>query len=112
MPAIPNFDNAIIERAKLEDYLLDLSHKDGASKAVFFLGFGFRRDAPEELAEALREHARAADAREVASRYGVRYIVEAPIATPSGRRPWVRSVWEFKDGRPRFLTAYPMKAKL
>lgn len=39
---LPNADLAIIEEAKVIDYLLNQKHRFGASKARFFAQFGFR----------------------------------------------------------------------
>lgn len=102
---------AFVEEAKLRDYLLNLTHADGGSKAAFFIAFGFTRDEPDALRLALLEQANSHDAEEVASVFGKRYTVDAPIRTPSGRMPWVRSVWEVKDGPPRLVTAFPIQAK-
>ena len=55
---LPNAQVAIVEQEKVVSYLLDPTHRYGASKARFFAGFGFRLDAWEVLARALREHAR------------------------------------------------------
>ena len=43
---------------------------------------------------------------------GVSYLVEGPLATPSGRQPRVRTVWLVETGElaPRFITAYPLPA--
>ena len=52
---LPNAEQAIVERAKIADYLLDPAHPYGASKAHFFTQFGFRPEAWEIFAVALRE---------------------------------------------------------
>ena len=59
---LPNPDRLIIEREKIVDYLLNPMHRYGASKARFFSEFGFRVDAWEMLATALRDHGRHCDA--------------------------------------------------
>ena len=97
MAAVPGIENGLVEEAKARDDLLDLSHSDGWSKAVF-LGHGFRREAWPALASALLQQAQSAEARSVETAFGMRHIVDAPIETPDGRGPWVRSVWEVKDG--------------
>ncbi len=53
---LPNADQAVVEKAKITEYLLSLDHPDGRSKAEFFARFGFRRQHWEVLAEALRAH--------------------------------------------------------
>jgi hypothetical protein len=39
---LPNADDAIVPRNKLENYLLDLAHPIGRGKARFFLAFRFQ----------------------------------------------------------------------
>ncbi len=65
------------------------------------------------LANALREHGQR---NEVMKRketgFGPRYEVEGDLVAPDGRRPRVRTVWQFDEGRiaPRLITAYPLEA--
>jgi len=64
------------------------------------------------LAEALREHRRTHDiVRAHETGFGMRYIVEGELNTPLGRRPGVRTVWQFDEGTiaPRLITAYPLE---
>lgn len=53
---LPNAEHACVDREKLTDYLLCVSHPGGGSKAEFFARFGFRVEDWEVLAEALRRH--------------------------------------------------------
>jgi hypothetical protein len=46
---LPFSEHALVAEAKLVGYLLNPVHPRGRHKARFFLGVGFRRDAPEEL---------------------------------------------------------------
>ena len=39
-----NLEHLIVEREKIVDYLLNPSHPYGASKARFFIEFGFHAD--------------------------------------------------------------------
>ena len=41
---LPNADKAVVEREKVEDYLLDAAHPDNGGKAQFFERFGFHRN--------------------------------------------------------------------
>lgn len=110
---LPNVEEAIVPRRKAEDYLLNLEHPDGGSKARFFVRFGFQRSAWGLLAEALRNHARVHPlADSTTDSDGTTYVVEGTLETPSGRKPRVRSVWlvETGDLAPRFITAYPLPA--
>lgn len=111
---LPNSDKLIIERAKIVDYLLNLEHRVGASKARYFHQFGFSLAMWEQLAEALRAHGQMNEVRRVhETDFGPRYEVEGKLHTPDGRSPLVRSVWQFDNGTvaPRLITAYPLEAR-
>ena len=108
---LPGIERAVIPRRKVVDYLLSPTHPEGRGKAAFFRHFGFRPEAWDVLAGALRRHAAEHEvAREEPSPFGTRYVVEGIMETPSGRTPRVRSVWfiDEEDGVPRLVTAYPL----
>jgi len=112
---LPHAGAAVVEREKIVDYLLNFAHRHGASKARFFSEFGFRVEQWERLAEALHEHGRTHEVVvERETGFGPRYVVEGGLTTPSGRRPRVRTVWQFDEGAvaPRLISAYPVEAKL
>ena len=109
---LPNPDKLMVEREKIADYLLNPAHRYGASKARFFTGMGFRIEAWDHLAEALREHGRTHDvARLRETGFGPRFAVEGELTAPDGRRPRVRTVWQLDEGAvaPRLITAYPLE---
>jgi hypothetical protein len=111
---LPNAELAVVEQAKICDYLLNASHRFGASKARFFGEFGFTLDAWEILAVALRQHAADNEvAKEKETGFGPRYEIEGELAAPDGRRPRVCTVWQIDTGEtaPRLITAYPLEAK-
>ena len=54
---LPNIDQVVVPRAKVVDYLLSQTHRDGRHKAAFFLRFGFTPDKWQEMAAALVQHA-------------------------------------------------------
>ena len=60
---LPNAHLDVVERAKVAEYLLNPRHRYGASKARFFLEFGFQIDEWEVFAEALREHGQVHEVR-------------------------------------------------
>lgn len=51
---LPNAHLAIVEEAKIRDYLLNAGHRFGVSKARFFSEFGFTLEAWSGLAVAPR----------------------------------------------------------
>jgi uncharacterized protein DUF6883 len=83
-----------------------------SSKGTVLQIFGFRADSWQILAEALRERGRTHNiVRAHETGFGMRYIVEGELNTPLGRRPRVRTVWQFDEGTiaPRLITAYPLE---
>ena len=61
----PHHEQATVPEQKIVAYLLSLTHEDGRSKALFFSSFGFAVARWEELADALKQHARANEVVEV-----------------------------------------------
>lgn len=109
---LPNYEDAVVPERKITAYLLSLTHRDGRSKAAFFIRFGFLVDDWELLANALRRHAADHEVVEVeATPFGTSYTVEGPLITPDGRSAQVRVVWFIETGEhiPRLVTAYPWK---
>ncbi len=107
---LPGSAEARVDREKIAEYLLSLSHPDGRTKAEFFMRFGFRAEGWQELAEALRTVGTSNPVVAVVeSAHGVRYTVDGSIQAPDGRTPRVRTVWIVEPGSPgpRLITAHP-----
>jgi hypothetical protein len=109
---LPGAERAEIDEAKIVRYLLSPTHRAGRSKAAFFRKHGFTPESWQALAEALRYHA-AAGAVTMAEKtpYGMRYVIDGPLAAPDGASLKVRSVWFISENKsvPRFATAHPLK---
>ncbi|WP_395142955.1 DUF6883 domain-containing protein [Armatimonas sp.] len=111
---LANAETAEVPQAKIVDYLLSLTHRDGRGKAIFFHAYGFSLDRWEELAIALRQHAVKNDiTKEEVTPFGQRFVVEGKFLAVDGRTPNVRTVWFLDEGEtyPRFVTAYPLEAE-
>lgn len=107
---LPNADNALIEQAKLVDYLLNTQHRRGASKAHVLHSFGYNPAQWQQLADDLRQYHCTADVTATRETpYGMRYEIRAILVTPSGRHITLRSVWQIDSGSsaPRLLTLFP-----
>jgi len=107
---VPNADRAIIAAQKLAGYLLNVSHKRGATKARLLLSLGYRTDDAQRLESDLRaQHLSHEVTRTSENAYGVVYEIEGPINTPSGRIVRFYSIWQVDTGTdvPRFITMYP-----
>jgi hypothetical protein len=108
---LPYAAKARVDRKKIVEYLLSLSHPDGTSKARFFSRFGFRVDKWEVLARALRKHGREhVVSVSVESAHGTRHSVDGMLETPDGRNPEIRTVWILtkRSRAPRLITAHPI----
>jgi hypothetical protein len=108
---LPLKEQCLVDERKVTEYLLNTSRMPAAAKARFFLSCGFRLDAWEELASALKTHGQKhAVLNEATSDYGTKYEIEGPLICPDGRTPTVRTVWQIDtDGlAPRLITAYPL----
>jgi hypothetical protein len=107
---LPNGDKAMVEAAKLTDYLLSLAHKEGMGKAKFFIQFGFTCAQPNVLESSLLKHGLTQPVVEVkTTEHGVKYVLECSVPSHDGRNPCIRSVWIVDAGKttPRLVTAFP-----
>ena len=107
---LPNADRAVIEGAKLFDYLLSRAHPVGRFKARFFTSLGYSQEDWGCLAADLRSQHLTQPATLVeTTRHGRKYEVRAILKGPSGHAAEVVSVWIIRAGEevPRFVTAYP-----
>jgi hypothetical protein len=109
---LPCAKEAVIEREKIVDYLLNSQHRFGASKAKFFSSYGFVPEKWELFADALREHGQKHEVSKVVETgFGPRYQIDGELQAPDRRIPRVRSVWQLDKGQlaPRLITAYPLE---
>ena len=105
---LPNAERAVVDFAKVVDYLLNAGHPDNGGKARFFVSLGLGE--PAALVEALRGVAVAGEVVvQTESPHGLKFVVDGAIQSPSGRQPTVRTVWIIDGGEdtPRLVTAYP-----
>ena len=112
---LPNGEQSRVDREKVKDYLLSVTHPEGPGKAEFFSRFGFRLENWVVLADALRKHrASHTVAKSVESSYGARYALEGELESPDGRNPRVRTIWIIERGAktPRLITAYAIDEPL
>ena len=111
---LPNAERALIDRTKLEGYLLSTSHPIGRFKARFLAALGFTADHWEVLEQALREQHLHQDAEAgMQDEQGQRFSIRAILRGPTGASEMVVSVWFMRTGEDhaRFVTAYPGETK-
>jgi hypothetical protein len=107
---LPNTDRALIEPAKIRDYLLSEEHPDGRHKRAVFRALGYDAQEWERLADDLRTQHLPLDAvPRLEDEYGQRYEIRGRLRGPNGRVGVFISAWIVKTGddAPTFLSAYP-----
>src|SRR5689334_19176905 len=96
---LPNSDQSFIADEKVENYLLNVYHNDGRSKAKFFLNRGFSLENIEIFKNALMLHSREREVTEkVCSEYGEKFTLKCEIETPDLKNPCIVSVWTINEG--------------
>jgi hypothetical protein len=106
---VPNADRADVDIAKLRDYSLSPTHREGKHKArVFAAALGIAEDDADWLRSVLLDAVRGYDC-ELGRKtpFGQKYIVDFPL-TRADKRAQVRSVWNVRPGEnvPRLTTCY------
>ncbi len=107
---LPGSEHAVVDAAKVRDYLLSHEHPVGRFKAVFFEGLGYSRAGWPRLQRDLLDLGRTgAVAEGQSSEFGRKYEVRGTILGPSGRGAEVVTVWVVLvgDDVPRLVTAFP-----
>lgn len=108
--SLPRADIAVVEPAKIRDYLLSTTHPVGRFKAVFFVALGYSREQWEVLGNDLLALARTETAAPgELSPHGRKFELNGILTGPSGRSATIGTAWIVRAGEefPRFITAYP-----
>jgi hypothetical protein len=96
---LPNADLAVVEDAKVRDYLLSGYHPVGRFKSVAFLALGFSGDHWQLLRDALLQLAFTGDASTgQPSPFGLKFEICAILRGPSGCQANVVTVWLVSNG--------------
>lgn len=93
---LPNKGQAVVEREKVQDYLLSPSHPTGKVKAEFFTAMGFQREAWELLADALRQVAHNCPVtKNMTSPHGQKYVY---CRRDVGHSKWAAALYPYGVG--------------
>jgi len=109
--SVPNTQYAIVDRRKLDEYLLSPHHPVGRNKAHVFAHCGYDLGHIDELVGELKRIVTEGQLVEVIeSPYGSKYIVDGKLDCAHGTTLGIRTVWivEIHSLAPRFVTAYPV----
>jgi hypothetical protein len=107
--AFPDAEHAIVDPAKVCEYLLNPGHPVGGPKSHWFESIGYTLDNWRKLSEDLLRVARTCDDFTAkASPYGVKYETLGMIGCEGYRPALVLAVWIVEgNSPPRLVTAYP-----
>lgn len=108
--AVPNAENAVVYESKVRDYLLNLSHPVGSSKARWFFSIGYTSaDVARLIGDLTRIAQESNDFVEEQTEFGLKYIVNGIINSPNGILAKITTVWivEPSKNEVRFVTAFP-----
>lgn len=110
MAKLPHAQDAVVDRAKLRDYVLSPDHEYGRHKArVFLSALGIDRDGWEYLRDQIAAGVIEAEVSEVRTgRYGLRYSVPMLIEGLNGQTHEITTGWiiEQEGATPRLTSAY------
>ncbi len=107
---LPSAEHAVVEPAKIRDYLLSTSHPVGRFKAAVFISLGYTTEDWAKLRDDILLLARSGDARPgQQSGYGQKYEVSGTLQGPNGRARSITTVWlvPVSENRPKLITAFP-----
>ena len=100
-----------VAEQKIRNYLLNINHSVGGSKAKFFLGKGFSEAEWKVFAGAIELHPIDNPIQdEEPTGYGLRVRIVCKLKTPDGSDPCIRTIWMVEGTQaPRLVTAYPSR---
>lgn len=107
---LPNHELAVIATSKLTDYLLQITHKRGGTKARLLLQYGYSPDNWQQLEQDIRKFHLTAEVNIIKeTMYGMRYEISENLLTPINKLLLVRTIWQIDKGTdfPRLITLFP-----
>ena len=107
---LPSAETAIVQQAKICEYLLSMNHPIGRFKGTFFGALGYTIERWERLQTDLLQLAQSGKAvRGQESPYGQKHEVRGTLVGPSGRGADLVTVWIVLHGEtsPQLVTAFP-----
>jgi hypothetical protein len=107
---LPFAEHAVVNAAKVRDYLLSSGHPVGRFKARVFAAIGYHQNDWPLLQRDLLALATTLDVQLTEStEHGQRFVGTGSLIGPNGSLLPVTTVWIIRSGEagPRFITAFP-----
>jgi hypothetical protein len=107
---LPHADHAIVDEAKIRDYLLSDTHPVGRFKARVFRSLGYTVESWIRLRDDLLHHGQTGKVQRIdMSAYGMKVVISATLKGPNDASRPFRTVWLIPNhsNQPRLVTAFP-----
>jgi hypothetical protein len=107
---LPHADQALVDEAKICDYLLSDTHPVGRFKARVFRSLGYTVESWTRLRDDLLHHGQTGKVQRIEmSAHGMKVVISATLKGPNGASRPFRTVWLIPNhsNRPRLVTAFP-----
>jgi hypothetical protein len=107
---LPHADHALVDKAKICDYLLSDTHPVGRFKASVFRSLGYTVESWKRLRDDLLHHGQTGTVQRIeSSAFGMKVVISATLKGPNGSTRRFRTVWFIPDhsNQPRLVTAFP-----
>ncbi len=107
---LPHADHALVDAAKICDYLLSDTHPVGRFKARVFRSLGYTVESWTQLRDDLLNHGQTGKVERIErSAYGMKVVISATLKGPNGASRSFRTVWliPYDSRQPRLVTAFP-----
>jgi len=107
---LPHADHALVDEAKICDYLLSDTHPVGRFKVRVFRSLGYTAVSWTRLRDDLLQHGQTGTVERIeSSAYGTKVVISATLKGPNGSASPFRTVWLIPDhsSQPRLVTAFP-----
>jgi hypothetical protein len=107
---LPHADHAVVDEAKISEYLLSMEHPVGRFKARVFFSLGYTIETWTRLRDGLLHHGRTGVVQRIErSAYGMKVVISASLEGPNGTSRQFRTIWLIANHsiRPRLITAFP-----
>lgn len=101
----------VVNYNKVCHYLLNPLHPVGISKANFFISLGFNKNLWQIFVQELTKLANKNQIKySEKNQFGIKYIIDGQLDSPSGKKPYIRTVWFIaeKEDKALLVTAYPL----
>ena len=91
---LPHADQALVDEAKICDYLLSDTHPVGRFKARVFRSLGYTVESWRRLRDDLLHHGQTGTVQRIeTSAYGIKVVISATLNGPNGASRPFRTVW-------------------